>query len=224
MKLSDKKYFLEKSNKTLGAIYDMLDKLPALPLDELSADETALVIIDMINGFAREGALMSPRVDALVPEIERLSVECSRRGIVKLAFADSHSEKSPEFCSYPVHCMTGTSESEIIDELKKIGGYQLTPKNSTNGFLEDDFQKWLSVNGKVRNFIITGDCTDICIQQFAVSLKAWFNKKNEQVRVIVPLNAVETFELGLHDGDLLNAVTLFSMSGNGVELVKSIKI
>jgi nicotinamidase-related amidase len=224
VKLPDKKYFVEKSNITLDGIYDMLDKLPSLQLDELPADKTALVIIDMINGFVREGALMSPRMEALVPVIAGLSAECGIRGIAKLAFADNHTEKSPEFSSYPTHCMIGTTECELVDEIKQTGGCRLTPKNSTNGFLEEDFQKWLSANPDVSNFIITGDCTDICIQQFAVSLKAWFNMKNEQARIIVPVNAVETFDLGLHDGDLLNAVTLFGMSGNGVELVKTIEI
>lgn len=224
MKLPDGKLFLEKSSAALCGIYDMLDKLPVLSLGELPADRTALVIVDMINGFVREGALMSPRMEALVPVITGLSAECGKRGIKKLAFADNHTDKSPEFGAYPVHCMAGTAECEIVDEIRQTGGYRLIPKNSTNGFLEDEFSKWLSENANVSNFIVTGDCTDICIQQFAVSLKAWFNMKNEQARIIVPVNAVDTFDMGQHDADLLNAVTLFSMAGNGVELVKSIDI
>lgn len=224
MELPDRKKFMDKSIKTLEGLLDSLDKLPGLKLGELEHDKTVLVIIDMINGFAREGALKSARVEALIPAIADLSEECCKRGIVRLMFADNHTGASPEFGAYPVHCLKGTTESEPVDELKSPGGYLLIPKNSTNGFLEDDFIKWLKGNGGIKNFIVTGDCTDICIQQFAVTLKTWFNRRDETSRVIVPINAVDTFDLGLHDGDLLNAVTLFSMAGNGVELVSNIEI
>jgi len=220
MERPDRKKFIDKSVKTLEGLLDLVDNLPELELNELQYDKTALVIIDMINGFAREGALKSARVEALIPTIAELSGECCKRGIARIMFADNHTDASPEFGAYPVHCLKGTAESELVDELKSPGGYLLIPKNSTNGFLEDDFIKWLKGNGRIKNFIVAGDCTDICIQQFAVTLKTWFNRLDEESRVIVPVNAVDTFDLGLHDGDLLNAVTLFSMAGNGIELVK----
>jgi nicotinamidase-related amidase len=224
MKIPDRKDFMEKCLNSLDGIYTMLTTLPPLKLKDLPAEETALVMVDMINGFAREGALMSPRVEALIPAIAELSEACAKRGIARLAFADCHTEKSPEFGAYPPHCMAGTSESEIVAELKALGGYLLISKNSTNGFLEEAFRKWLSENPSITNFIIVGDCTDICIQQFAVTLKTRFNMLDQGSRVIVPVNATDTFDLGLHDADLLNAVTLFSMAGNGVELVSSIEV
>lgn len=224
MRIPDREQFLHKSARILGEIHDMLVRLPSLPLDELPSGETVLVIVDMINGFAREGALMSPRVEGLIPVISRLSEECGKRGMAKLAFADSHSEESPEFGAYPLHCLAGTTESDVVEELKALGGYLLIPKNSTNGFLENGFQKWLADNSNIHNFIITGDCTDICIQQFAVTLKTWFNTHNESSRIIIPIDSVDTYDLGMHDADLLNAVTLFSMMGNGIELVSSIEV
>ena len=223
MVLKNKSEFLKKSTVTLDEIYDILSSLPALPLDELPCDKTALVIIDMINGFAREGTLQSPRVEALIPSIAALSKECGSREIARLAFADNHTQASPEFDSYPAHCLAGTSESEIVDELKSIGGYQLIPKNSTNGFLEDEFSQWIKHNSHIRNFIVAGDCTDICIQQFAVTLKTWFNMKNEPSRIVVPINLVDTYDLGLHDADLLNVSVLFSMQVSGIELVSHIR-
>lgn len=214
--------FIRKSSSTLGSMYDYINSLTALPLNCLDQDKTALVIMDVINGFTREGALKSARVEALIQVIAGLSEECGKRGIARIAFADSHAEKSPEFDSYPVHCLAGTSESEIVDELKKHPGYLLIPKNSTNGFLETGFQDWLARNGAIRNFIIAGDCTDICVLQFALSLKAWFNMRNEQSRVIVPVDAVNTYDYGTHDGDLLHVVSLYIMAGSGIEPVKSV--
>ncbi|PNT94261.1 cysteine hydrolase family protein [Clostridium thermosuccinogenes] len=222
MKLTIKNDFLNRSVKTLGEIHDMLEKLPTVELRDLQANQAALVIVDMINGFVREGALKSPRIEELIPEIVELSKMCDKLGIAKIAFADCHTEISPEFDSYPPHCMTGTHESEIVDEIKEVGGYTLIPKNSTNGFLEEGFQKWLSENRHINTFIITGDCTDICVQQFSITLKTWFNKQNMKSRIIVPVNAVETYDLGVHDADLVNVMALYNMMINGVEVVKSI--
>jgi len=223
MKTAGRKDFLDKSIKTLEQIYDMIEKLPSVRLSDLNPEETALVIVDMINGFVREGALQSPRAEALIPEISRLSEACDKHKIAKIAFADNHTGLSPEFDSYPEHCLAGTSESEIVDELKEIGGYLLIPKNSTNGFHEEEFRKWLAQNQGINTFIVTGVCTDICVQQFAITLKTWFNKMNRKSRVIVPANAVDTYDLGVHDAELAHIMALYNMSINGIELVSKIE-
>lgn len=218
MKMKNKNVFLKKSAQTLEEIFELLANLPVVPLKGLQKEQTALVMVDMVNGFTKEGALSSPRVEGLIPEIATLSKACDKLQIKKLAFADCHTKASPEFDAYPEHCMAGTSEGEIVDELKGIGGYTLIPKNSTNGFLEEAFQRWLQENEDVNTFIITGGCTNICISHFAITLKTWFNVQNRKVRVIVPINAVETYDLGLHDGDLMHVMALYNMMINGVEL------
>lgn len=223
MRMINKEEFLIRSVDTLGEIFDMVTKLPTIRLEDLQRKQTALIMVDMINGFVREGALKSPRVECLIPEITKLSKTCDELQITKLAFADSHTEASPEFDAYPTHCMIGTSEGEMVDELKEIGGYTLIPKNSTNGFLEEEFLKWLKENEYITTFIITGDCTDICVQQFAVTLRTWFNMQNKKARVIVPVNTVETYDLGLHDGDLMNIVALYNMMINGIEVVARVE-
>ncbi|TYQ16661.1 UNVERIFIED_CONTAM: nicotinamidase-related amidase [Acetivibrio alkalicellulosi] len=222
MRNINKNDFLNRSVETLEQILGMFDKLPVISLKELQGSKTALIIVDMINGFTREGALKSPRIEKIIPQIANLSKMCNDNGIIKLAFADCHTNASPEFDAYPPHCIKGSCEVEIVDELKEIGGYTLISKNSTNGFLEEDFFKWLMDNKNIDTFIITGDCTDICIQQFAITLKTWFNMKNKKARVIVPINAVETYDLELHNGDLMNVMSLYNMMGNGVEIVKSV--
>lgn len=223
MKFINKDIFIKKSAETLEEIFDMLTKLPAVELSQLPGKQTALVIVDMINGFAREGALMSLRVEGLISEIAELSKECDRLQIAKIAFADCHTTASPEFEAYPAHCMQGTSEAEIVDELKKTGGYTLIPKNSTNGFLEEEFQEWLKENEHINTFIVTGDCTDICVQQFVITLKTWFNMQNKKSRIIVPINMTDTYDLGLHDSDLMNVTALYNMIINGVEVVAGVE-
>ena len=204
----------------LSAILDTLDSVPTLDLDSVSVPNTALVVVDLVNGFTREGPLASPRVDALVPGIAQLAEACAARGIDRIAFCDSHTDASPEFGAYPPHCLAGTSESALVDELAAIGGFTVMEKNSTNGFLEPAFQTWLAAHPEKDNFLVTGDCTDICIQQFAVTLKTWFNRQNRASRVIVPMTLVDTYDAGRHHGDLVHVMALFNMMTNGVEVVR----
>lgn len=217
-----KNEFIKKSSDTLDKLWDWLDGLESIKLEDLDSEHTALVIVDMINGFAREGALKSPRVEALIPEVDRLLRQANGKGMKSIAFADAHVGESPEFESYPVHCMAGSSESAMVRELDETGGFILIEKNSTNGFHEEAFQKWLQENSHIKTFIMTGDCTDICIQQLAITLRTWFNRQNIKSRIIVPASAVNTYDLGLHQGDLVHVMALYNMSINGIEIVKAI--
>ena len=67
-------------------IAEKINNLPALNLHDLDKTKTSLVIIDMINGFVKEGALQSDRSLAIVDEVVKLSSSCDRLKIKKLAF------------------------------------------------------------------------------------------------------------------------------------------
>jgi len=216
-----KRDFLENSVKALEQIYDMIDNLPYVSLDEFKGDKTVLVILDVINGFVKYGNLYSPRNENLINPISNLSQKCDQLGIKKLAFADTHNPNSLEFNSYPPHCIQGSEECKVVDEIKN---YTLIPKNSTNGFLEKSFQDWLKSNKQIDTFILVGDCTDICVYQFATTLKAYFNTNNIASRIIVVEKLTNTFDTGLHNGDLMHITALFSMYSNAIELVKDIKL
>lgn len=214
--------FVKSGSKALEAIYDTLESLKEISLDELDPFRTAMISVDMINGFAKEGALYSPRVMALIPRIAELSRACGDVGIMQLAFADNHPEDSPEFSYFPPHCLAGSVESELVEELKSAGSYTLIHKNSTNGFLEPEFQAWLNDNDQLDTFVVVGDCTDICIEQFATTLKCSFNRINRPARVVVPMNMVDTFDFGTHHGDLMHRSALMMLIGNGIEVVREI--
>ncbi|MBF0298899.1 MAG: cysteine hydrolase [Oligoflexia bacterium] len=222
MKIINKKDFLKTCIPALEEIFESLTNFSPLYISNLEVNRTVLVIVDMINGFTREGPLRSPYIELLIPEILEVQKVCNKLGIATIAFADNHDPNSPEFETYPAHCILGTSEAEIVDEIKevgKLGKYTLIAKNSTNAFLEDKFQEWLMIKQEINTFLITGDCSDICIEQLATTLKAWFNKQNKKSRIIVPLNAIDTYDFGLHNRDLMNILALYNMQKNGVEIV-----
>lgn len=195
---------------------------PSINLSGFESKETVLVVIDMINGFVKEGALSSPRIKNIIPEVSDIILKCNEKNIDIIAFADCHSENSIEFESFPLHCIKNTTETEIISEIKdKIS--TIIMKNSTNGFHSPEFQKLLAKNYHWKNFIVCGDCTDICVHNFCMTLKTYFNEVNMKSRVIVPMNAVETYDGDNHNADFMNLSSLIIMKTNGIELVKEIK-
>jgi nicotinamidase-related amidase len=194
-------------------------------LESLDKDKTALFVVDMVVGFVYSGALSSPRVAAIVNNIDELNKKT--KGYKKLFFLDNHEKDSQEFRYFPSHCIKGTNEAELISELKTE--YSEGPvtfyveKNSTNGFYSKGFQGWLKkYEDEVDNFIITGCVTDICVLQFALSIKAYFNENNKNKRVIVPMNTVETYDGGSHDAYLMNLFALYNMHISGIEIVEKI--
>ncbi|NLG81632.1 MAG: cysteine hydrolase [Bacilli bacterium] len=219
----DKEKFLKASGVILETLYDEFTSLPILNFTELDKDKTALIIVDMINGFVKEGALSSPQMASLTPEIVKLTKKFKNEKLKIVALADNHPEDSVEFCAYPPHCIKGTSESFVIDELQEVGGYELIEKNSTNGFLEPTFQDWLSSHPEIDTFIITGGCTDICVLQLALTLKMHFNRLNKKTRIIVPTNGVNTYDLGTHFSSLMHLFALYNMRLNDIEIVKEVK-
>lgn len=223
MLLPDKSRLLDQGRDYLSCSLDFLSALPSLAFQELSVDRTALILMDLVEGFARKGALASPRVGALLPSAASLTARCAAAGMEILAFADCHTSDSLELQSYPPHCLRGTAEAQLCRELETAAGsYTLIEKNSTNGLLEPAFDSWRRSLPGIDTYLVVGDCTDICVQQFAVAAKAWHNTRNLPLRVIVPLSLVDTFDADGHPADLLGVLSLMAMQSGGVELVRDI--
>ncbi|CEJ74413.1 isochorismatase [[Clostridium] sordellii] len=198
-----------------------LEKLKSKKINELDLSKTMLFIIDMNNGFAKKGALYSDRVEALINPITNLAKILEAKNCEIIAFTDSHNKDSIELRSYPTHCLENDYESKIVDEISTIKNLKVIPKNSTNGFfcLEDKNFK------NIDNIIVVGDCTDICIYQFVVTLKAYFNQNNIDKNIIVPMNLVDTYHIdNIHNAEIMNIVFLNSMIQNGVEVIKEIEL
>lgn len=207
--------------KEINALKSNLEKLPTESISNLNLKNTDIFIVDMNNGFARNGALYSPRVESLINPIEKFAKNLAPKVNRIVAFTDTHSTDSIELQSYPSHCLENHIESEIVDELKSIKNIEIIPKNSTNGFFA---LKDINFNN-IDNIIIVGDCTDICIYQFAITLKSYFNQHNIVKNIIVPINLVDTYDIpNVHPAELLNIVFFNSMIQNGINVVKELKL
>jgi len=221
--------FLQESNEMLKGMVENLENLKTINLNNLQKEKTLLVIIDMNKGFAKKGNLYSPRVEGIIPNIEKLATNCLNKDILTIAYSDKHDINSPELKSYLEHCLSNTAEHELVDELSKFN-IPIFYKNSTNGFIANKglFGDLLTNYSKekieeIDTFVVVGCVTDICIYQFSITLKAYLNEKNKNARVIIPIDCIETFDIpNIHNAEFMNVVFLNSMISNGIEVVKGI--
>ena len=63
---------MEKAKTTFQGIYGMMWDKPALRGTQLNRDKTALVIIDMVNGFVREGQMKNELAEDIIEPIVEL--------------------------------------------------------------------------------------------------------------------------------------------------------
>ena len=65
MKISDRETIRKKSADIFWEIYNRVKSLENIPLSSFDTDKTVLVIVDVINGFIREGAMADPRIESV---------------------------------------------------------------------------------------------------------------------------------------------------------------
>jgi len=168
----------------------------------------ALMVIDMQNGFLREGNLASPTclevLPAVVEEVER----ALDAGDHVIFTADTHETDDREFEIFPTHCVRGTHEAELADELKQFLGrdqVHLLPKRRYSAMFETELEGLLHRYGidKVR---ICGVCTDICVMHTTADLR------NRDIPVTVVARATATFDAPEHGAEEIKEESLAHMS------------
>lgn len=189
-----------------------------LPKDELL--QPVLFVVDMIEGFVEHGALSDTEIATITPHVQQLCEKIENRYFA----CDEHLENAREFQAFPQHCNVNSQEAKVIVDLRTYVN-EVIPKNSTNTFFATGFQAQLPKFLEVyRDFVICGCCSDICVLQFALTLNAYFNQHNlREHRVLVVLNAIETYEAPHHDAQLFNEVAVAMMQQSGVLVVKGIE-
>jgi nicotinamidase-related amidase len=101
--------------------------------DECSTTNSLIFVVDMVNGFIDYGNMASTTIKKIVPNLVEFLSLVQQKKLSIYFLNDAHHPQALEFQSYPSHCLQGTQESNIINELKTIKG-TIIEKNSTNGF------------------------------------------------------------------------------------------
>ncbi len=231
----------------------------AIPLSKTELDLRTnrqgfgLIIVDEVNGFATVGAgnlapqTPNEQISTMVSETNRLAHSFIEQGMPVLAFLDTHESGKPE-PPYPPHCERGTGEEELVPELKWIEKEPLATlvrKDCINGFIgsfqpdgSNSIIDWVKEN-RVKNVLVVGICTDICVMDFVLTLLSARNHGMLQGlnEVVVYDKGCSTYdlprdvvkEIGLppstsHPQDLTHYMGLYFMASRGAQLVNSAKV
>ncbi len=150
-----------------------------------------IIVVDMLKGFLEKGNPLFCGDDSrrIIPEVISLLKGYKAEEIIYIC--DSHDEDDREFNIFPPHCIKGSEEGKIIDELKPFKG-MIIPKTRYSGFfntsLEDDLKRL-----KPDKVIVVGLCTDICVMYTVADLR------NRDYEVEVPQRCVVSFDEESHN-------------------------
>ncbi len=229
---------IEQSRPFLAWLVEWERGLPALRwadlVGEVPPEHISLFCVDMNNGFCHEGNLASPRVHDLIPGVRRLFEDAHRAGVRQFVLPqDTHHADAQEFHDFPLHCVEGTLEAETVAELQELPFadlFQVFPKNSISAWPGTGLEAWLDTQAGLGAVVICGDCTDLCVYDLVMYLKRRANARQQPLRVIVPANTVQTYDVPVaaarqigalpHDGDLLHLIFLYHMRLNGADVVR----
>ena len=194
-----------------------------MTINHLEMYQGCLIVVDMVNGFVREGVLHDKNIAKVIPRQIELIKEFEDQGKLVVYIKDTHTEESVEFERFgnTTHCLQGTKEAELVDELKE---YETSPnaisveKNSTS-FMESPAFRELMDNWKtMREFDIVGCCTDICVVNGAIGLANYLDEHNRKHIIRVHEDAIATY--GEEDRkEYVDAAKLL-MEQQGIKLVK----
>lgn len=220
---------------------------------QISGDDTGLVIVDEINGFATVGCgnlappTDNPQVNRMIDETNRLARAFHAQGWPILAFLDTHVPGKPE-PPYPPHCEQGTGEEELVPQLTWLetdNAATLVRKDCINGFIGavradggNSVADWVNGN-RLRRLLVVGICTDICVMDFVLTMLSARNHGMMPTleTISVYADGCSTYglprevaaELGLpdtaaHPQDETHYLGLYFMASRGAELVDSVEV
>ena len=155
----------------------------------------AVIVVDMQNGFMRpDGTLYcGDHAREIIPRIA-VRVEREKAAGAALFFTqDSHTANDREFEMFPPHCIEGSEEECIIDELVPLAqDAQIVKKRRYSAFFETELAAMLDELAPDK-VVVMGDCTDICVLHTVAGLR------NRDYPVEVPADCVASFDPQQHE-------------------------
>lgn len=188
----------------------------------LKVYETALIVVDMVNGFVNEGVLHDKNIRKIVPRQLELLEEAEKKGSLIILVKDTHNNNATEFKRFgnTTHCIQGTSEAELIDELKPFEQKEnviTVEKNSTSLMESPEFREIVKQAENLKEVNFVGCCTDICVFNGAMGLANYYDQWNRDVTINVHEDAIATYSED-ERGEYIESAKLL-MKLQGINLV-----
>lgn len=182
-----------------------------------------LIIVDMINGFLKEGVLHDEEIGRIIPRQIELIKQAKNEGKLIVFIKDTHPENAVEFSRFgnTEHCRDNSSECKLVSvlaEYEEEEGTVSIKKNSTNFMEAPDFRKLMEQQTELEEFDIVGCCTDICVFDGAMGLAGYLDQWNRPHIIRVHEDAVATYNEN-NRKEYVTAAKLL-MEQHGIQLVK----
>lgn len=194
---------------------------------DLKIYKKALIIVDMVNGFVKEGVLHDKQIMEAVPRQIELLEEYKKENELVIFIRDVHDTNAVEFKRFgdTIHCLEGTHEAEIIDELipyTKEDNALIFTKNSTSYMMIPELKNTLLEASNVKTYDVVGCCTDICIVNGVLPMMNYFDQINREVEVRLHEDGIETYDSLNHDRNKYSEAAYLLMEQQGVKKVRKL--
>ena len=192
-----------------------------IDVKNLKMYEGCLIVVDMVNGFVREGVLHDPNIAKIIPRQIELIKEAKNAGKLIVFIKDTHEENAVEFERFgnTKHCVKGNFEADVVDELKEYEKDGIAiPKNSTCFMEAPLFRELMAKQLLMNEFDIVGCCTDICVVNGAIALANYLDQQNRKHVIRVHEDAIATYAENDRK-EYVDAAKLL-MKQQGIQLVK----
>jgi len=185
-----------------------------------------LIVVDMVNGFVREGVLHDKKIANVIPRQIELIEEYIKEGGLIIIVKDTHEKKATEFKRFgdTEHCIKGSKEAELVDEFKRFENLENVisiEKNSTSYMEAPMFRRVLRGLKNIEEIEVVGCCTDICVFNGTMGLANYMNQWNKDVIIKVYEDAVATYAQNARQ-NYVDAAWLL-MEQQGIQKVKTRK-
>ena len=153
-----------------------------------------VLVIDMVRGFMEPGHNLYCGDEAreIIPNVKQLLEKEQAAGSEILFISDHHDPDDLEFQMFPVHCVKGTEEPYVIEELAGfVTDGNVIPKNRYSGFFNTDLEQRLE-RLQPDKLIVCGVATNVCV------LHTTSDARNRDYQVDVPSDCVATFDADAH--------------------------
>ena len=154
----------------------------------------AVLVLDMIVDFTT-GRLGTPHARAIRPGIGRLLARARAARVPVIYCQEAHVPGDPELRVWGRHGIFGSPGAKTDPALKPKAGESVVPKHTFGGFHGTHLDDLLKER-KVDTVVLTGVCTDICVQHTAAD--AFFRG----YRVMVPRDGVAALNPQDHEQGL----------------------
>ena len=151
-----------------------------------------VLVVDMVVGFMEPGHNLYCGDESrdIIPRVRELIERERADGGNVIFICDTHDPDDLEFQMFPVHCVRGTEEADVISELREYESETIR-KRRYSAFFETNLEDRLAELNPDK-IIVCGVCTDICVMHTAA------DARNRDYAVEVPTDCVASFDADAH--------------------------